>query len=734
MSSTEPAVARPQLLDREAAASAKRARRRHREVVVIPRLRAVGSLFLLLTVLAHNWLLLPELHSGLIAIFGAAQISYLFLSSEVLKRYYREDARFDLGTAFLAADVVVFVAALYVSGGERSWLLPLLCVRVADQMVTSRRRVLVFATWTSALHLSLVLYMALIEQRGFDLSAELAKALFVYLLNVYLALAAGPSERQRKEAQHATAVAQDLIEQLGEQARQLEHARVRAEAASQAKGTFLANISHELRTPMNAVLGMADLLLDESLLPKQRKMVDTILSSGRSLLAIVNDVLDLSKIEAGELRVQLTDISLEQLVESVLSPMRVLAKSKGLSLRLALEADPEHGVRADELRLRQVIFNLIGNAIKFTATGSVTLHVLESYADDGHVRVLFRVEDTGIGMTEAAAREVFEAFKQADDSTTRKFGGTGLGLSISKRLVQLMGGELTVQTALGRGSKFEFELLLLRVPLPTADPLAYTNAASLSAKLQDVVRVLIAEDTEVNRMLLQKWLERLGFRVTCVSNGEEAVAALATTHDYALAFMDWHMPVLDGLSATESIRSWEKEHGRTRTPIIGFTASAFTDEIERCRKAGMDDVLSKPVVRAELERKLHNALFGAGGTMAPTTQTTAAEPRLDMTMLEELQNLGAAEDVTSLIDQFIADSTPRLDQLTNAIERADHENVRSLAHALRGSAASIGGKRLAALATAVEQQPSEAKTALRGLRDEYEQLAAELQRIARRAS
>jgi signal transduction histidine kinase/DNA-binding NarL/FixJ family response regulator len=735
MSSPEPAVERPRLLDRQAAASAKRARRRHREVVVIPRLRAVGSLWLLLTVLAHNWLLLPELHGGAVAVFGAAQISYLFLSSWLLNRYYREEARFDLGSVFLATDVIVFVSALYVSGGERSWLLPLLCVRVADQMVTSRRRVLAFATWTAALHVLLVLHMAFIEQRAFDLKVELAKALFVYLLNLYLALAAGPSERQRKEAVHATSVAHDLIEQLGERTHQLEHARARAEAASQAKGTFLANISHELRTPMNAVLGMADLLLDERLLPGQRKMVETILSSGRSLLSIVNDVLDLSKIEAGELRVHLTEISLEQLVESVLSPMRVLADSKGLELRLELETDPTHGVRADELRLRQVIFNLIGNAIKFTESGSVTLRVSQTDAEDERVRVRFSVADTGIGMTETAAREVFEAFKQADDSTTRRFGGTGLGLSISKRLVQLMAGELTLQTAPGLGSTFEFELLLERVPLPAAEPTAYTDSAALAAKLHDVApHVLIAEDTEVNRMLLQKWLERLGFRVTCVANGEEAVAALAAAHQYSVAFMDWHMPVLDGLAATERIRQWEQAQGRPRTPIIGFTASAFTDETERCRKAGMDDVLSKPVVRAELERKLHHALFGAGGTLEPATRTSSTAPRLDMTMLDELQSLGAPQYVASLIEQFRKDTEQRLELLAGAIERADHASVRTLAHALRGSAAGIGAQRLAELATALEthalqQLPADAPTRLLELREEYEQLAVELERI-----
>jgi signal transduction histidine kinase/DNA-binding NarL/FixJ family response regulator len=735
MSSNEPRAARPQLLDRAAAANAKRARRRHREVVAIPRLRAIGSLWLLLTVLAHNWLLLPQLHGTAIALFGAAQLSYLIASSWLLKRYYRDDARIDLGSAFLAADVFVFVAAIYVSGGERSWLLPLLCARVADQMATSRRRVLAFATWTAVLHVALVLYMALVEQRGFRLEAELGKALFVYLLNVYLALAAEPSERQRKDAVHATAVAHDLIAELGERTAELEQARVRAETASHAKGTFLANMSHELRTPMNAVLGMADLLLDEPLPSGQRKMVETILASGRSLLSIVNNVLDLSKIEAGELSLQLGDVGLEQLVESILSPLRVLAASKGLPLRRELQVELSPGVRADELRLRQVLFNLVGNAIKFTEAGSVTLCVTQTQGDAETVRVRFSVEDTGIGMTEAAAREVFEPFKQADESTTRKFGGTGLGLSISRRLVQLMSGELELQTSLGHGSNFAFELTLTRAPLPAAEA-ATESDHQLADKLSALApHVLIAEDTEVNRMLLQKWLERLGCQVSCVANGNAAVEALTRQHDYTVAFMDWHMPELDGLRATERIRHWELAESQPRTPVIGFTASAFTDETARCLKAGMDDVLSKPLVRAELERALHRAIFAVRASAVPQPAPgPALEARLDMELLGELQSLGGSY-VASLLEQFEHDARERLERLAHAIGQADHAAVCELAHALRGSAAAVGAKRLAAQTATLEAEcrtrlPDDAQQRLAELREEYAQLTAELARIA----
>jgi signal transduction histidine kinase len=231
-------------------------------------------------------------------------------------RYYRHAARVDLGALFLAADIAIFVGAIYVSGGERSWLLPLLCVRVADQVATSPRRAFLFATETVLLHAALVLYLAFVEERGLSLAAELTKVGLVYLLNIYLALAAGPGERQRLRAKRLAEVARDLIAQLRLRTDQLEVQRARAEAASQAKSAFMSNMSHEIRTPMTAVLGNAELLLTEPLEPRERAMAQTILTSGKSLLALVNDVLDIAKVEAGRLEMQLTDVDLCQLLRA----------------------------------------------------------------------------------------------------------------------------------------------------------------------------------------------------------------------------------------------------------------------------------------------------------------------------------------------------------------------------------------------------------------------------------
>ena len=728
------------LLDREAELRSKKKRRHHRAVVVIPRLRIIGNLWLLLTVAAHNWLLLPHFDSVALGCYAALQLGYVAVSQWTLSRYYREEARLDLGTLFLALDVIVFVLAIYVSGGERSWLLPLLCVRVADQLATSPRRAFAFASWTAVLHGMLVLYMALVEQRGFPLDAELAKVMFIYVLNCYLALAAGPSERQRKEAVRATALAHELIGELGKRTRQLEIERKRAEDASQAKGRFLANISHEIRTPMNAVLGMADLLLDEPLPAAQRKMAETIFTACRSLLAIVNDVLDMSKVEAGELRLQITDLDLNQVIETVLSPMRVLAQSKELDLAAELEGMPERAVRCDDMRLRQVLVNLVGNAIKFTQRGKVTLRVCTNELSPEYVRVRFSVEDTGIGMSQQAAKEVFQPFKQADESTTRKFGGTGLGLSISKRLVEMMGGDLTLQTVPDQGSVFTFELVMqlgqsLRRPSRAQDD--GEEAERLRAAMP---AVLIAEDTEVNRILLQKWLERLGCRVNSVGDGAQALTELTREHPYAVVFMDWHMPALDGIKATERIRAWELEHGKKRTPIIGFTASAFVDEIERCRRAGMDDVLSKPLVRSELERKLYRHVLGSDmPPAAASLRPIEPEPCVDPALIRELLEFGAKEFLNDLFGNFIKETPLRLHALSEAVARSDAEQQREIAHVLRGSAGAVGAKRLSRLASkleagAVANQNADVALSLSAMRSEFEHVAAELKTVLASAS
>jgi signal transduction histidine kinase/DNA-binding response OmpR family regulator len=735
----------PLVQNRAEEAELRREQRRRRETVVIPRLRGVGYLGLWLGVAAHNWLLLGELHGRLLVGFGSVLLLYFAISKVALGRYYREDARFDLSTAFLAGDIAVLVLTLYASGGEKSWLLPVLCMRVADQVGSSPRRAFSFAILTAVLHMLLVAYMAGVEQRGFPLSAELAKVGFLFACNCYLALAAGPGERQRKREVRNAALMRNLIDELGVKTEQLQVERARAEAANHAKTAFLSNMSHEIRTPLNAVLGTCELLLEERLSPQQHTMVQTVNVAGRSLLGLVNDVLDMAKIEAGKLALVTADMDLLQVVESVLSPLRVLATSKRLELRLESSGIPGAPVRGDAMRLGQVLSNLVGNAVKFTETGRITLRVTQCAQTPQALRFAFAVEDTGIGMTQEASARVFDPFEQADDSTTRRFGGTGLGLSISRRLVAMMGGELTLHTAPGCGSRFEFELEFphgMLAPDKAEGIDRVRNATRLRALAP---RVLAAEDTEVNRALLQRMLEGLGCHVTGVENGERALALLAGDHRFDLVLMDWHMPVMDGLQAASAVREWERIHGRERVPIVGFTASAFVDEVERCKKAGMDHVLHKPLVKAQLEMVLWECLLHeqveadrAARPIAPAP-TAQLDSVLDPRVIEELVDLESMETgfLYRLFSSFLERAPRLLSNLSEAAARADVERLKWLAHELRGSAGSMGARRLAAILAELEQRVHEEPAAdptpmIAAAEREFARAAEELGAVLRR--
>jgi len=675
------------------------ARHRHREVVQIPRLRAIGSVWLFAAVCGHNAVLLGGLNLRAVALFGALQCLYVAATTYSLRRHFRPEARVDLGTLYLATDIVVFVLAVYVSGGERSWLLPLLCVRVADQVGSSQRRALAFAHLTLILHLLLVAYLAWVELRPLMPGAEFAKVFFVYMLNLYLSLAAGPSERQRKRATQMATKTRELIEELGAKSEQLEREHGRAEAANRAKSRFLANMSHEIRTPMNGVLGTSELLLEGRLEAEQRQMVETIASCGRALLSIVNDILDMSKIEAGELRIDKSGFVVSAIIQEVVRSLGTQGRARAVELRTEVCKEASLPVIGDPLRLRQVLTNLVGNALKFTERGSVTLAVVREGAAESTLTLRFEVIDTGIGMTAEASQRVFDAFQQADDSTTRRFGGTGLGLSIAKQLVEMMGGEITVQSAIGQGSRFGFALCFVRggaAEVPAEIGQERDTASELRALSP---RVLVVEDTAVNRTLVQKMLQSLGCRVATAEDGIQAVALLGKPHDFALVLMDWHMPRLDGLQATRQVRAWERDHAPGRhTPIIAFTASAFAEETERCREAGMDGVLSKPVTKAQLLAALQQYLLGDSQNAASSAPPGDEPPTpLRNSLIQELLKLDAETPggfLAEIIENFL-DSVPgRLVEIEQAIGRGDSAEVEQLAHRLKGSAANLGAYRL----------------------------------------
>ncbi|MDZ7616966.1 MAG: response regulator, partial [Patescibacteria group bacterium] len=476
-----------------------------------------------------------------------------------------------------------------------------------------------------------------------------------------------------------------------------------AEAANQAKSRFLANMSHEIRTPLNAILGFTEQMLhgcEGDTAEVRREYLEIIHASGDHLLALINDILDLSKIEADQMELEIVDCSIQQIVSEVLSTMRVRAQEKSIELRSAWPDGVPEWIRTDPARLKQLIYNLIGNAVKFTSVGHVSLAV---HFDRGteQTTMRLRIEDTGIGIARSKLESIFDPFVQADCSVTRQFGGTGLGLAICRRIVEALGGTLAVESELGRGSVFQAE-----IPVGPLTDVSFAKEClsdavsarsvdqSAAAVTMEPMHVLLVEDGETNRRLIQLILREAGVEVATAENGKQGVEK---THQgrYDAILMDMQMPVMDGYQASRLIR----EQGIT-IPIIALTAHAMKGDREKCLRAGCTDYLTKPIRSQELLECLQRALASSrSATEIIGGRETDGEELNDLDELRcEMQEL--ARDYLHL-------QRSRIGEMGLALARGDYDRLTALAHQTKGTAGSVGFAQFTEPASQLESAASD---------------------------
>jgi signal transduction histidine kinase/DNA-binding NarL/FixJ family response regulator len=477
----------------------------------------------------------------------------------------------------------------------------------------------------------------------------------------------------------------DITEQP-HQAQVLAAARDAAEAATRTRTEFLAVMSHEIRTPLNGVIGVAGLLEEMELGPAQRDYVRLIRQSGDHLLELINDILDFSRLEAGRVELEAVDFDPAALTEGIATMFQAQAAAKGLELTVHADAPP---VTGDPARLRQILLNLVGNAVKFTAEGSVWIGLAAEQADGGMVRLTFRVADSGIGMDQAAIDKAFQAFTQMDGSISRRYGGSGLGLAICRQLLALMGGTIQVDSEPGVGSTFSFGVTLKAAAAPAE------TVAEAAGPDQRPLRVLLAEDNPTNRLVATHLLERMGHRAEAVENGAEAVAA-AACGQYDLILMDVMMPEMDGLTATRIIR--ERETSGRRMAIVGLTAGSAQESLAACIEAGMDTVTTKPVTPGRLRAAIAEGLNAAGRPPQPDPPSSR---------LHELAEALGEEVAAEIVQTFADDSQGHLNTMRAAAAAGDSRTIFRSAHSLAGAARTVGADSLAERAALLEKTVGE---------------------------
>jgi len=702
-------------------------------------LRVLGFALLGIGIGLHNRLVFGEVSWAPFLSFLALGALYSLVSWLILVWFYDPDRSLDLSLVFVVLDMLPMTYAIYLSGGEKSLLFFALIARVADQVHSGFLRALAFAHLSAGSYLLMLGYIAIFEQRPVDWVQGLTILTFLYGINLYLALSARPSDRFRARSREAVRYARELIAQLRKSSADLDQARERAEEANEAKSRFLANTSHELRTPMNAIIGMNRLLLETQLAPDQRELAGTVASAAEGLLLTIDDIMDFSAMDDGALSLDVSAVDLRRVVSHALGRVAGPAEQKGLVLESSISDSAPTTLHSDPRRLHQVLAKLLSNAVKFTDKGSIVLR-LEATGENS---ARFSVEDTGVGIPEEHQAKIFSPFTQGDSSATRRYSGTGLGLTICRALVERLGGRLGFESRDGGGSVFWFT-----APSLTATPEDLPTVESPLSADRFEGRVLVAEDNLVNLKLTYHQLHLLGVEVKVAATGQEAWEAIRKG-SFDLIFMDIQMPELDGYEVTRKLRQWEGDSG-TRTPVVALTAQALSSDRDRCFAAGMDDHLTKPATLEDLGRLLKQWLSPKRAssleqTAPPREPRPLSEPlpqalasqALDPSAIERLRRLGEKSSRNLLQEMatiYLSQTPERLGELDQALEAEDADKAEYLAHALKGSASSLGAPTFSALCDALEAAAKRldldaVRAGLPGLEKELARVREELSKL-----